>query len=60
MGTAHQLSSNEEGIVTTFGKYTSTIGPGMNLTAPWPIQRVRVEDVTRSAAIRCPMARRKT
>jgi membrane protease subunit HflK len=36
MGTAHQLSSNEEGIVTTFGKYTSTIGPGMNLTAPGP------------------------
>ncbi|MDR6708861.1 MULTISPECIES: protease modulator HflK [unclassified Novosphingobium] len=44
--TGHQLSSNEQGIVTTFGKYTSTIGPGMNFTAPWPIQRVRVEDVT--------------
>lgn len=44
--TGHQLSSNEQGIVTTFGKYTSTIGPGMNFTAPWPIQRVKVEDVT--------------
>ncbi|NOW47172.1 membrane protease subunit HflK [Novosphingobium sp. SG751A] len=44
--TGHQLSSNEQGIVTTFGKYTTTIGPGMNFTAPWPIQRVRVEDVT--------------
>lgn len=44
--TGHQLSSNEQGIVTTFGKYTTTVGPGMNFTAPWPIQRVRVEDVT--------------
>jgi len=43
---SHQLSSNEQGIVTTFGKYSDTIGPGMNLTAPWPLQRVRVEDVT--------------
>jgi len=44
--TGHQLSSNQEGIVTTFGKYTGTIGSGLNLTAPWPIQQVRVEDVT--------------
>jgi len=44
--TGHQLSSNEQGVVTTFGKYTTTIGPGMNFTAPWPIQRVKVEDVT--------------
>ena len=44
--TGHQLSSNEEGIVTTFGKYSGTIGSGLNITAPWPIQEVRVEDVT--------------
>ena len=44
--TAHQLSSNEEGLVTTFGKYSSTIGPGMNVTLPWPVQNVRIEDVT--------------
>jgi len=44
--TGHQLSSNQEGIVTTFGKYSGTIGSGLTLTAPWPIQSVRVEDVT--------------
>lgn len=46
MSSGHQLSSNQQGLVTTFGKYTDTIGPGLNLTAPWPIQQVRVEDVT--------------
>ena len=35
---AHQLGSTEQGVVTTFGKYTETIGPGPNFTAPWPIQ----------------------
>jgi len=43
---SHQLSSNEQGIVTTFGKYDQTVGPGMNITLPWPFQQVRVEDVT--------------
>ncbi|HVR89767.1 MAG TPA: protease modulator HflK [Novosphingobium sp.] len=43
---AHQLGSTEEGIVTTFGKYSHTIGNGVSLTMPWPIQDVRVEDVT--------------
>jgi modulator of FtsH protease HflK len=43
---AHQLGSTEEGIVTTFGKYSHTIGSGVSLTLPWPIQSVKVEDVT--------------
>ena len=42
----HQLGSTEQGIVTTFGKYSSTIGPGVSLTLPWPIQTVAVTDVT--------------
>ena len=42
----HQLGSTEEGIVTTFGKYDRTIGSGVSLTLPWPIQAVSVEDVT--------------
>ena len=54
VSSSHQLSSNEEGIVTTFGKYSGTIGPGMNLTAPWPIQRVRVEAVTSINRISLP------
>ncbi len=42
----HQLGSTEEGVVTTFGKYSHTIGSGVSLTAPWPIQSVNVVDVT--------------
>ena len=44
--TSHQLGSTEEGIVTTFGKYTRTINAGLSFTLPWPIQDVKVVDVT--------------
>jgi modulator of FtsH protease HflK len=43
----HQLGSTEQGIVTTFGKYSHTIGPGVSPTLPWPIQDVDVEEVTK-------------
>lgn len=43
----HQLGSTQEGIVTTFGKYSHTIGSGVSLTLPWPIQEVDVEEVTK-------------
>jgi membrane protease subunit HflK len=43
----HQLGSTEQGIVTTAGKYSGTIGPGVSLTLPWPIQNVDVEEVTK-------------
>ena len=42
----HQLGSNEQGIITTFGKYSTTIGPGVSLSLPWPVQNVTVTDVT--------------
>lgn len=42
----HQLGSSEEGVVTTFGRYSHTIGPGASLTLPWPIQSVKVADVS--------------
>jgi len=42
----HQLGPTQQGIVTTLGKYSHTIGSGLNLTAPWPIQNVAVTDVT--------------
>jgi membrane protease subunit HflK len=44
--TIHQIGPKEEGIVTTFGKYTSTLHPGLNWTLPWPIQQVDVENVS--------------
>ncbi|MGI9377418.1 MAG: FtsH protease activity modulator HflK [Tsuneonella suprasediminis] len=42
----HQVGPKEQGIVTTFGKYSRTLQPGLNITAPWPIQEVDVEEVS--------------
>jgi membrane protease subunit HflK len=42
----HQLSAKEQGVVTTLGKYSHTIGSGVSLTWPWPLQQVEVRDVT--------------
>jgi membrane protease subunit HflK len=42
----HQVGPKEEGIVTTFGKYSRTLTPGLNYTLPWPIQNVAVENVS--------------
>lgn len=42
----HMVGPKEQGIVTTFGKYTRTIDPGVSLSFPWPIQSVAVTDVT--------------
>ena len=44
--TTHMLGPKEQGIITTFGKYSRTVGSGLSLTAPWPIESVRIEDVT--------------
>lgn len=44
--TVHQIGPKEEGIVTTLGRYSRTIGSGISFTLPWPIQSVAVTDVT--------------
>lgn len=44
--TTHMVGPKEQGLVTTFGKYSHTIGPGVSWTFPWPIQNVAVTDVT--------------
>jgi membrane protease subunit HflK len=44
--TTHQIGPKEQGIVTTFGKYSSTLHPGLNWTLPWPLQHVDVENVS--------------
>ena len=46
VSSVHQIGPKEQGIVTTFGKYSRTLQPGLNLTAPWPFQNVDVTDVT--------------
>jgi membrane protease subunit HflK len=43
---AHMVGTKEEGIVTTFGKYSRTVEPGVALTLPWPLQTLTTTDVT--------------
>lgn len=48
LSSVHQLSPREQGVVTWFGgKFSGTLNPGLNVTLPWPIQIVDVEDVSR-------------
>ena len=39
-GPFYTVGPEEEGVVLTFGRHTSTVGPGFHLKLPWPIQRV--------------------
>ena len=43
---SHMIGPKEQGVVTTLGKYSKTIQPGVSFTAPWPLQNVAVSDVT--------------
>jgi membrane protease subunit HflK len=36
----HVLDQGQSGSVTTFGRYSRSLGPGMHLTLPWPIEAV--------------------
>nr|WP_238473964.1 SPFH domain-containing protein [Altericroceibacterium spongiae] len=42
----HQIGPREQGVVSTFGRYSHTIGSGISMTLPWPVQQVQVTDVT--------------
>jgi len=46
VSTIHMVGPKEQATVNTFGKYSRTIGPGMQFSMPWPIQNVEVTDVT--------------
>ena len=39
--TFHSISPEERGVVTRFGRYSQTMGPGVGITLPWPIDRVQ-------------------
>ncbi len=41
----HSISPAQRGVVTQFGRYSRTLGPGVGLTLPSPIERVRKIDV---------------
>ena len=36
----HVLAQDERALVTTMGRYSDTIGPGLHMTMPWPLQTV--------------------
>ena len=54
----HIIPPEKEGVVTRLGSYARTVGPGVKLTWPAPIERVRTEDVRaiRTMAIGSPSA----
>src|SRR5690349_7962840 len=41
----HSISPSQRGVVTEFGRYSRTLGPGVNFTLPSPIERVKKVDV---------------
>ena len=43
--TMHSIAPEQRGVVTRFGRYSSTLGPGVSLTLPSPIDRVQKIDV---------------
>ncbi len=50
----HQLEPKEQGLVTTFGKYTRTIGDGVSWTLPWPLQVVSRSEATQTRFFNIP------
>ncbi|MEA3038192.1 MAG: modulator of FtsH protease HflK [Sphingomonadales bacterium] len=48
----HRVGPQEEGVVTLFGRYSRTVGPGINFTLPLPIESLeRVDTQIRSMSI---------
>jgi modulator of FtsH protease HflK len=43
--TMHSIAPEQRGVVTRFGRYSSTLGPGVSVTLPSPIDRVQKIDV---------------
>ena len=41
----HSISPGARGVVTQFGRYSRTLGPGVSFTLPSPIERVKKVDV---------------
>ena len=41
----HVVAPGESGVVTQFGRYSRTLGPGVGMTLPAPIERVQKVDV---------------
>jgi modulator of FtsH protease HflK len=40
----HRLGPEQEGVITFFGKYSRTVGPGIQFTLPAPIEKIQKVD----------------
>lgn len=47
----HRIDPQERGVITRFGSYVGTLGPGIGLTLPAPIDRVQKVDVSKIRTI---------
>ena len=47
----HRIAPEERGVVTRFGRYATTLSPGIGITLPSPIDRVRKIDVEKIQTI---------
>ena len=55
LSSVHFIQPREQAVVTWFGgKYSSTLNPGTQFTAPWPIQQVTATDVSRTRSEEIP------
>lgn len=50
----HVLDEGEQGLVTTAGRYARTVGPGLTVTLPWPVQQVSVHKTAEIAQMGFP------
>lgn len=50
----HVLEQGQSGTVTTLGRYTRSLGPGMHMTLPWPIEAVSIRGGKDAAALSLP------
>ena len=41
----HQVGAQEKGVITTFGSYSRTVGPGISLTLPAPLEQIEKVDI---------------
>ena len=52
--TVHMLAQDERGLKTTLGRYTETVGPGLQLTLPWPLQALTISPTGREVTTALP------
>ena len=50
----HLIAPQQKAVVKTLGNYTRTLDPGLQFSAPWPIETVDIEDVQGVRAVQIP------